>query len=54
MPHYLQGAKFYIQTDHAPLHSVLKAKDPERQLARWAESLSTFEYEIQYRPGQRY
>ena len=52
--HYLQGARFCIRNDYAPLHSVLKAKDPEGQLASWIEFLSTFDFEIQYRPGQRH
>ena len=52
--HYLQGTRFCIQTDHAPLRSIIKAKDPEGQLARWIEFLSTFDFEIQYRPGQRH
>ena len=44
--------RFYIQTDHAPLCSVIKAKHPEGQLARCIEFFSTFDFEIQYRPGQ--
>ena len=52
--HYLQGARFSIRTDHAPLRSVINAKDPEGQLARWIEFLSTFDFEIQYRAGQRH
>ena len=52
--HYLQGAKFCIRTDHAPLRSVIKAKDPEGQLARWIEFLSSFDFEIQYRAGQQH
>ena len=32
--HYPQSSNFRIRTDHAPLRSVLKAKEPERQLAR--------------------
>ena len=52
--HYLQGARFCIRTDHAPLRSVLKAKDPEGQLARLIEFLSTFDFEIQYRPAERH
>ena len=31
---YLQGPKFRIGTDHATLHTVLKVKEPEGQLAR--------------------
>ena len=52
--HYLLGPKFCIRTDHAPLHSVLKTKETEAQLARWIEFLSPFEYEIEYREGQRH
>ena len=52
--HYLQGARFCIRTDHAPLRSVMNAKDPEGQLARWIEFLSTFDFEIQYRAGERH
>ena len=52
--HYLHGQKFHIRTDHAPLRSVLKVKEPEAQLARWTEFLSPFEYEIEYREGQRH
>ena len=52
--HYLLGPKFRIRTDHAPLRSVLKTREPEAQLARWIEFLSPFEYEIEYREGQRH
>ena len=31
-----------------PLPSVINAKDPEGQLARWIDFLSTFDFEIQY------
>ena len=52
--HYLQGTRFCIRTDHAPLRSVIKAKDSKGQLARWIEFFSAFDFEIQYRPGQRH
>ena len=41
------------RTNHAPLRLVLKTKELEAQLARWMELLSSFEYEIKYREGQR-
>ena len=50
--HYLQGTRFYIRTDHSPSCSVIKAKEPEGQLACWIDFLCTFDFEIQYRPGQ--
>ncbi|KAK3750995.1 hypothetical protein QZH41_007605 [Actinostola sp. cb2023] len=52
--HYLQGTKFHIRTDHAPLRSILKAKEPEGQLARWIEYLSTFEFDIHHREGKKH
>ena len=33
---------------------MLKVEEPEAQLARWIEFLSPFEYEIEYREGQRH
>ena len=39
--HHLQSTRFCIRT-------VIKAKDPEGQLARSIEFLSTFDFEIQY------
>ena len=35
--HYLQGTRFCIRTDPAPLRFVVQAKDPEGQLARWID-----------------
>jgi len=52
--HYMQGPKFRIRTDHAPLRSVLQVKESEGQLARWIEFMSSFSYEIEYRVGQRH
>ena len=36
------------------MRSVINAKDPEGQLTHWIEFLSTFDFEIQYRAGQRH
>ena len=52
--HYLQGPKFRIRTDHASLRSVLQVNEPEGQLARWIEFMSSFSYKIEYRAGQRH
>jgi len=49
--HYLQNRKFTVRTDHAPLRSILKTKDPEGQLARWVAFLSTLNFDIVYRQG---
>jgi len=52
--HYLQNHKFLIRTDHAPLRSILKTKDPEGQLARWIAFLSTLDFDIEYRQGNKH
>ena len=52
--HYLHVQTFRIRTDHAPLRSLLKVKEPKAQLASWIEFLSPFDYETEYREGQRH
>ena len=50
--HYLVGKKFLLRTDHGALTWLFKFKEPEGQVARWIESLSSFQFEIQHRPGK--
>ena len=52
--HYLLGRRFVVRTDHCALKSLMKTKDPEGQTARWIESLASFDFEIQHRPGKRH
>ena len=52
--HYLYGRKFIIRTDHSSLKWLLRFKDPEGQLARWLEVVSSYEMEIQHRPGRQH
>ena len=42
--HYLQIHACIHGTNSCPLRSVIKAKDPGGQLARWIEFLSTFDF----------
>ena len=51
---YLLGRKFLVRTDHSALKSLIKTKDPEGQTARWIETLASFKFEIQHRPGKRH
>lgn len=52
--HYLYGKKFLIRTDHGALRWVLKFKNPEGQVARWLQILSTYVFDIQHRPGSQH
>ena len=50
--HYLYGKPFVVRTDHSSLKWLLNKKDAEGQLARWVETLATYEIQIQHRPGK--
>lgn len=52
--HYRYGKKFLICTDHDALRWVLKLKNPEGQVARWLQILSTYIFDIQHRPGSQH
>jgi hypothetical protein len=51
--HYLQGAKHTttVYTDHKNLEYFTTTKVLNRRQARWAEPLSTFDFQIVYRKG---
>lgn len=51
---YLYGRKFTVRTDHSSLQWLLNFKEPEGQLARWMESLSEYQFDIQHRPGKKH
>ena len=50
--HYLYGKKFRVRTDHSSLRWLMNFKNPEGQVARWIEFLSSFDIEIEHRPGR--
>ena len=50
--HYLYGKKFTIRTDHGSLRWLMQYKNPEGQVARWLEILSSFDMKIIHRPGR--
>ena len=49
---YLLGRRFVIRTDHAALRWLQKTPEPIGQQARWLESLSEYDFEIQHRAGK--
>jgi hypothetical protein len=50
---YLLGRKFTIVTDHKGLTWIFNVKDPSSRLMRWKLLLEEYDYEIQYRAGER-
>ena len=50
--HYLYGRAFTVRTDHGSLRWLMKFKNPEGQIARWLETLSSYEFKIEHRPGR--
>jgi len=50
---YCEGSHFQIQvySDHNNLQCFTTTKVPTRRQARWSETLSTYNYTINYRPG---
>ena len=50
--HYLYGRKFTARTDHGSLRWIMNFKNPEGQVARWLEVLSTFSMNIEHRAGR--
>ena len=49
---YLYGNYFIIVTDHSALLWLMKIKDANGKLARWAIGLQTYNFQIVHRPGR--
>ena len=49
--HYLYGQKFKVRTDHGSLRWLLRFKNPEGQIARWLETLASYQFDIEHRAG---
>ena len=49
---YLTGTNFVVRSDHNPLVTLQKTKDPRGKLTRWLTELEEFSFEIEYKPGK--
>ncbi|KAL5020781.1 hypothetical protein ScPMuIL_002130, partial [Solemya velum] len=47
--HYLYGREFVLRTDHASLRWLMGFKEPQGQIARWLEFLSSYQFTIEHR-----
>ena len=52
--HYLIGKKFILRSDHASLRWLRSFKEPEGQVARWLETLDSYDFELVHRPGRKH
>lgn len=51
---YLLGRKFTVRTDHQALKWLYSLKEPKDRIARWIETLSAFDFVVEYRPGKKH
>ena len=52
--HYQLGKKFKIRTDHNSLRWLMKTKNPEGQVARWIDALSSCQFDVEHRPERKH
>ena len=50
--HYLYGRHFTVRSDHGSLRWLMNFKNIEGQIARWLETLASYEFEIVHRSGR--
>ena len=51
---YLLGRKFKVRTDHQALVWLFSFKEPKSRIARWLEVLSSYDFEVEYRPESKH
>lgn len=49
---YLVGTKFRTRSDHNPLTTLRKTKDPRGKFQRWLTELEELTFDIEYKPGK--
>ena len=52
--HYLLGRRFTVRSDHQALVWLFSLKEPKDRIARWLESLSAFDFSVEYRQGAKH
>ena len=52
--HYLYGRHFHLRTDHAAIRWMLEKPVVQGKYGRWLTVLSTYDFSIEHRPGNRH
>ena len=52
--HYLLGRQFVARTDHKALKWLYSQREPKDRIARWLETLSAYQFSIEYCPGHKH
>ena len=52
--HYLLGRQFVARTDHQVLKWLYSLREPKDRIARWLETLSAYQFSIEYWPGHKH
>ena len=52
--HYLLGRRFVAWMDHQALRWLYSLREPKDRMARWLETLSTYQFSIEYQPGHKH
>ena len=52
--HYLLGRWFVAWTDHQALKWLHSLREPKDRIARWLETLSAYQFSIEYQPGHKH
>lgn len=53
-PPYLYGQKIHIRTDNAAVSWLRSLKNPFGQIARWLETLGTYNLKVSHRSGTKH
>ena len=51
---YLLGVKFLVRTDHRALKWLFSLKEPSGRIERWIEVLSSYDFSIEFRKGEKH
>ena len=52
--HYLLGRRFVARMDHQALRWLYSLREPMDRIARLLETLSAYQFSIEYRPGHKH